>query len=281
MTKNRVFTYLLFGAGLLIFFNGCKTPRQTAAVALTKMRKEERIQSIQHQALPFNTLSASLRFSIKSEIKKNTTSANAQLRIIKDKAIQLSLRVPFIGIELARVSLTPEQIIFIDRNSRLYASESVQTVQKMASFNFDFYSLQALFTNQLFIAGKSSVTIDDYNVFNWSENDYLSLLNNTDSQGIHYNFISDFTNRIIQTEIYKNKKDINLNCLYRDFGPASNNSSFPMRMTVELTVPDDLITLNMTFNNVDIDTRFDIDTAIPDRFQKVEIEQIIKLIQSF
>jgi hypothetical protein len=244
------------------------------------MGKEERIESIQYQTIPFNTLSSSLRFSFKPGMKKSTTSANAQLRIIKNKIIQLSLRIPILGTEVARISITPEQIIVIDRSNRRYVSESIQTLQQTASFDFDFYSLQALFTNQLFIAGKSSVTREEYKTFSWIEDDFFVRLNNTDNQGNHFDFVSDYSNRIIQTEMYKNKEEAGINWLYKDFGLASNNRLFPMKMTMELTVPDDLITLNLTFNNVDIDNDFELDTSIPNRYQPVTIEQISKLIQS-
>ena len=280
MKRNKSYCYPLFLAGIIILFSGCKTSRTTTSVALSKMSKDERIESIKYQAIPFNTLSSSLRFSLKPGTKKNTISANAQLRIIKDKIIQLSLRIPILGTEVARLSITPEQIIIIDRNNRRYVSESMQRFKEMTSFDFDFYSLQALFTNQLFIAGKSSISSEDYNTFSWNEDEFLFKLNNTDSQGIHYDFTGDFTNRIIQTEMYKNKKEANLNWLYNDFGLASNNRLFPMKMAMELTLPNDLINLNLTFNSVNIDTDFELDISIPNRFQPIEIEQIIKLIQS-
>ena len=283
MNQNKKYNYLLLLAGIIVFFSGCKTTRSTVSIALSEMGKAERIKSIQYQVIPFNTLSSSLRFSIQPGLKKNTTSANAQLRIIKDQIIQLSLRIPFLGTEVARISFTPEQIIILDRSNRRYVSESMQTIKEKTSidFDFDFYSLQALFTNQLFIAGKSSIVPEDYNSFRWSEDKFFVKLNNTDNQGINYDFTSDYTNRIIQTEMYKNKMETNMNWLYKEFGLASNNRLFPMKMTMELTVPDDLITLNLTFNKVDIDTEFILDTAIPDRYQPIEIEQIIKLIQSF
>ena len=282
MNRNRKYVYLFLLVGIIVLFNSCKTTRPAVSIALSEMGKEERISSIQYQTTPFNTLSSSLRFSIKPGLKKSSTTANAQLRIIKDQIIQLSLRIPILGTEVARITVTPEQIIIIDRSNRRYVSESMQTLKaNTPSFDFDFYSLQALFTNQLFIAGKSSISQRDYNSFSWSEDKFLVKLNNIDNQGIHYDFTSDFTNRIIQTEMYKDKEEVNMNWLYKDFGLASNNRLFPMRMEMQLTVPEDLITLNLTFNNVDIDTDFRLDTAIPNNYQPIEIEQIIKLIQSF
>jgi len=280
MKNSNKYSYLLFLAGIIILFNGCRTGRQTTSIALVKMNKEERIESIKSLATPFNTLSSSMRFSLKAGMDKSNTSANAQLRIIKDQIIQLSLRIPILSIEVARISVTPEQIIILDRNNSRYVSESMQTFREITSFDFDFYSLQALFTNQLFIAGKSSISPEDYKTFNWSEGEYLVKLNNTDRQGINYDFISDFTNRIMRAEMYRDKKEANLSWSYDDFGLASNKRLFPMKMMVELTVPEDLITLNLTFNNVDIDTDFRIDTSIPNNYQRTDVEQIIKLIQS-
>ena len=280
MNRIRKIGYLLL-AGVIIFFGGCKTTRQaaTGATALSEMNKEERIESIQYQFIPFNTLSSSLRFSIQPGKKKNTTTANALLRIIKDQVIQLSLRIPILGTEVARISITPEQVIIIDRTGKRYVSESIQALKQKSPFDFDFNNLQALLTNRLFIAGKPSIDPGDYNSFIWSEDNFFVRLSNTDNQGIHYDFVSDFTNRIIQTEI--SKKDVNMNWWYKDFGTASNNRSFPMKMLMELTVPNDLITLNLTFNNVDIDTDFKLDTTIPNNYQRIEFERIIKLIQSF
>jgi len=281
MNRNRIYSFSLLLAGIIVLFAGCKTVRPTIPGKLSAMGKEERIASVQYQSIPFNTLSSSLRFSVKQQTKKNTTSANARLQIVKDKIIRLSLRIPILGTELARISITPEQIIFIDRMNKRYASESMQKFQEIAKFDFDFYSLQALFTNQLFIPGKSSITSDDYAAFKWSEDQSFVKLNTMDNQGIHYDFISDSGDRIIQTEMYKNKKETNMNWQYNDFGSASNNRSFPMKMTVELTAPKDFITLNLIFNNVDIDTDFETDDSIPPGYQPVKIEQIIQLIQSF
>ena len=272
-------SYLLLLTGIIILLNGCKTSHKATSVALSEMKKDERIESIKYQAIPFNTLSSSLKFSVKPGVKKSATSVNAQLRIIKDKVIQLSLRMPVLGSELARVSITPERVIILDRINRRYVSEPIQKLQELSSF--DFYSLQALFTNQLFIAGKQSISLEDYSTFNLRQDKFFVKLNNTDNQGIHYDFTSDFTNRIIQTEMYKDKKEFDMNWLYKDFGLTSNKLLFPMKMTMELTVPDDLYTMNLTFNNVDIDSAFELDTSIPNRYQPVEIEQVIKLIQSF
>jgi len=280
MKQNKYKQFIFLTTGIIILFGGCRTTRRTASVALSEMNKEERIEAIQNQSVSFNTLSSSLRFSFKSKKKNSNASANALLRIVKDRIIQLSVRIPFLGTEVAKISIMPDQIIIIDRMNKRYVSEPIQKLKETAFFDFDYYGLQALFTNQLFIAGKPSITPADYKTFRRSDDKFYSKLNNTDSQGINYVFTGDYTNRIIQTEMYKDKSKADVNWLYKDFGLTSNNLSFPMQMTMELTVPTDLITLNLSLNNVDIDTDFNLDTTIPKGYQQVEMQQIIKMIQS-
>ena len=122
MKQNSKYAYSILLVGIIVFLGGCKTTRQATSVALSKMEKEERIASIQYQTIPFNTLSSSLRFSIKPGMEKSTTTANALLRIVKDKIVQISLRIPILGTEVARISITPAQITIIDRTGKRYAS---------------------------------------------------------------------------------------------------------------------------------------------------------------
>jgi hypothetical protein len=274
MKQNSKYLFLFVILGVLLF-SSCKTGKETKQIAMAKIAKTERIDLLYHQAIQYNTFSSSLRFNFKSKAKN--MSADAQLKIIKDKILQLS--VQFLGFEIARISITPEQIIVINRANKQYFSESMETLQSQASFDFDFYSLQALFTNHLFVAGKQEFT-DDYDSFRITEEEFSVVVNNTDRQGINYDFTSDYTNRILQTEMYKNNQPINMKWFYRDFGLTSNKKLFPMKMNMELTIPDDLVTLNLTFSSVDINNVFELETNIPNKYQRLNINQVLNFLQS-
>jgi hypothetical protein len=278
--KNRQITLILL-LGILWMFGSCKTSHQPVQITLAKQTKTERIETIQSQAVHYKTFSSVLRFSIKPGAKNNNTSVDAQLKIIKDQIIQLSLRIPILGTEAARISITPEQLIVIDRINKQYFAESMETLHAIAPFDFDYYSLQALFTNQLFIAGKQTLGIDDYPSFRLEEDDFFVNLNNKDSQGINYDFVSDYSSRILKTEMYKNKEEVDMNWTYQDFGITSNKRLFPMKMKMELAIPNDLITMGLSFSSVDIDTEFELEASVPNKYRQLNVEQIIKLIQSF
>jgi hypothetical protein len=81
--------------------------------------------------------------------------------------------------------------------------------------------------------------------------------------------------------MYKDKETVNMNWAYQDFGLTSNKRLFPMKMNMELNIPNDLITMELSFSNVDIDTEFELDASIPTKYNQLTIEQVLRLIQSF
>jgi len=278
--RNKFITWVLF-LGIMIWLSSCKTIHQTQQIILTKHTVEERVGLILNQALPYKTLSGNLRFSIKPGMNRGNMTTDAQLRIIKNEMIQLSLRVPILGIEAARVNISPEQIIIIDRINQMYFAESIENLKKRFPFDFDFYSLQALFTNQLFITGKRELMPNDYTFFDYWEDEFSATLSRKGSRGITYDFTSDYSHRILKTEIYNSNKAVNANWDYSDFGRASNNRLFPMKMNVTLTIPNDLFSMNLNFSSVNIDTSFELKADIPQKYKPIDINQVIKLIQSF
>ncbi|GHV33692.1 hypothetical protein FACS1894177_09930 [Bacteroidia bacterium] len=172
-------------------------------------------------------------------------------------------------------------MIIVDRINKMYFAESMENLKKRFPFDFDFYSLQSLFTNQLFIAGKQELTPDDYTSFNYREDEFSATLNQKDSRGIVYDFTSDYSHRILKTEVYKSNKEVDMNWNYSDFGRTSNNRLFPMKMSMTLIIPDDLISMNLNFSSVDIDALFELKTDIPQKYKPIDLDQAVKLIQSF
>lgn len=280
--KNKFLSVILLITSLCLIYS-CKSPKETTSgslISLTEQSKNERINSLLLQGLNYKTISAPLRFTIKPGNESKSNTLDAQLRIIKDEAILLSLRIPFIGTEAAKILITPEQMLIVDRINKQYFIESMDKLQNAAPFDFDYYSLQALFTNHLFIAGKSLIAKNDFNTFKLQEDKYFVYINNKDSQGINYDFVSDYTNRILKTQMYKNKEQVNMTWEYRDFALTSNKRLFPMKMDMELIIPNDIIQMGFSFSKVDIDSDFNIETNVPTKYNQITFEQVLRIIKS-
>jgi hypothetical protein len=258
----------------------CKTSRQPASVGLQTMTKEERVSNMLQSEIQYDRLSSNLKLAIKPGKKNRETAVDAQLRIVKDEAIQLSLRMPILGSEVFKVLITPDNLLIIDRLNKHYLWESMQTIKDQAPFDFDFYSLEALFTNQLFIAGQKGLAPADYDAFQIQEDDFFVHLTYTDQQAIQYNFTGDYSHRIQTTQMEQSKWKSRLQCTYTDWGLTSDKRTFPMTMDMLLNTPEEVYNVKFSYKSVDINPDFTIDNAIPARYKQVTLQQVIKLIGS-
>ncbi|MDR1763322.1 MAG: DUF4292 domain-containing protein [Dysgonamonadaceae bacterium] len=279
--KTRINGLILSLLCAMLLLSGCKSTKTAAGsepVALEKASKTERFINVRTDAIKFNTLSGSLKMSIKPSPTSKTTTLGAVLRIIRDRQIQLSLRLPIIGTEAARISFSPAQVLMIDRINHRYFLGNIEEMRRNAPFDFDYYSLQAMFCNQLFVAGKQTVTANDLAIFGIEENQYFATLSYRDSKGARYDFISDHTNRIVNTAIAKESNGVDWT--YSEFGQTKDNQTFPMMMTVDLQIGGEKIASTLDFSEIELNSNFSLDMNIPANYTKISMEQIINMLKS-
>jgi len=263
--------------GLLFLVVSCKSVKETSRVALDEMSKDDRLNGIVQSGLQYNTLSSNLKLTIKQSVQAKNISVDAQLRIVKDKAIQLSLRMPLIGTEIAKVLITPDNVLIIDRLNKQYLYEPIKNILSGASFDFDYYSLEALLTNRLFIAGKKEVMPPDYLLFKVQDDGFFVTISHTDRQNIEYNFVSDNNHRIQTAQIKGDGKSSSLVCDYSSWNSVADNHTFPMLIAFTLNTKD-TYKLDLSFKSVDINSDFTLDYSIPDRYKQISLQQVIKLL---
>lgn len=80
-----------------------------------------------------------------------------ELRMRKDEVIRLQLQLPLLRTEVGRIEFTKDYVLFIDRIHKQYVKAKYSDVSFLNNNGINFYSLQALFWNELFLPGKSRV----------------------------------------------------------------------------------------------------------------------------
>jgi hypothetical protein len=257
----------------------CKSAKEIQVVALPEMNIEDRLTLIVQSGLQYNTLSSNLKLTIKQSKRAKDISVDAQLRIIKNEAIQLSLRMPLIGTEVAKVLITPDNILIIDRLNKQYLYEPVKNILSGASFDFDYYCLEALLTNRLFIAGKKEVMPPDYLLFKMQEDGSHVNISYTDRQNIQYDFVSDYSHHIQTAQINGGKKSSRLLCEYASWNSIAGKNTFPMFIALTFNTQD-TYKLDLSFKSVDINADFSLDYSIPNKYRQISLQQVIKLIDN-
>lgn len=81
----------------------------------------------------------------------------------RDQMIRISLRM--LGFEVGVMEFTPADVLVIDRFNKQYVRAAYNEVGFLRQAGLDFYSLQALFWNELFLPGQHQLTTSDLKRF--------------------------------------------------------------------------------------------------------------------
>lgn len=82
---------------------------------------------------------------------------DGKLSMRRGEIIRLQLLLPIIRTEIARIDFTPDYVLLVDRYHKEYIKASYKEVSFLADNGLSFYSLQALFWNQLFLPGTKDI----------------------------------------------------------------------------------------------------------------------------
>lgn len=160
----------------LSIFAGCGTKKSVTEQSSTKKQpitttqsseKKQRLQFVQKvadRALYQRNLVADLSFTLNNGSKN--ISVPGILRMRKDEVVRIQLLVPIIRSEVGRIEFTKNYVLFIDRMHKQYVKASYNEVAFLKDNGINFYTLQALFWNQLFIPGKQRVGENQLETFN-------------------------------------------------------------------------------------------------------------------
>jgi len=272
--KNIVALIFIFSALLLI--SGCNSKKTIASggVLLEKTKKEVFTDAL-HSEVEYQTISAkgSIGYGINGSGKK----VSAVFKIKKDKMLQVSVR--FLGIEGARVTVTPDSIFAINRLKKQYVAESISSFKDMIDFNY--YNLQSLLTNKIFLPGKQAVDSADFNMFKMTAATEAYILQAKGQRGLSYNFDIDASNHIIKTHVSNEGDEAGaIEWTYSDFiKDTENNYTYPTSMSAKMVLDEKLLNLDISFSKLNINEKgFDINNTISSGYTKKTIKEFISAL---
>ncbi|HZJ79239.1 MAG TPA: DUF4292 domain-containing protein, partial [Dysgonamonadaceae bacterium] len=208
---------------------------------------------------------------------KRVLNSRATLRIIRDEGIQLSLQ-PVFGIEMFRLYMQPDCIIILDRMNKRYVHESIDDIKKQFPVGFDFYTLQSLFTNALFIPEQSNVLIDDYRKFRYVQSSNNYRLSGRDRiSDIDYSFFVNGNDQITLTQMYMPAKKYSMEWSYDEFSLVEK-LFFPLEMKVSASSEKINLNTSISLSSINFDESLTLDSSIPSSYTKVELKEVIKLL---
>lgn len=276
MRRHYFLTVLFCGGLLLSMLTGCKSSKKVGAVESGGAKAHnEFFQSMEDQSFRFRTLTA--RLNVDLDIPGKQMSSRVDMKMVKDSAFQLSVQ-PFLGIEIFRIELSKDSIKVVDRMNKRYMIENYSNLQGQTPIEFNFYNLQALFTNHLFIPGEQGVSRKHYNRFKLNQEGPMAEIRTKDAMGLFYTFKADGEEKLLSTYVADPSDRYALQWLYTDFRLV-DQQPFPMLMDVQV-LADGVSQggIAFRFSRIQTNVPLKLDFSIPSKYKRITFAQIIKSI---
>ena len=264
---------LLFIISALFAGSSCKSKKIITTGGTLEEKSHNRIiEDALFSEVKFKTLTT--KGNVEFKAGNSSQKVPAVFKMVKDSILQVSIRIPILGGEVMRLTITPDSIFMVDRMKKQYIAERFKDSKAIAGFDFNFYNLQALFTNKLFIPGNREVTEKDFQKYDISSANDVYMLKTKGKGDLLYNFAVDATNHVASTLIYNEKKKITLQWSYNDF-IKDNNLVYPTNMQAKVDVAKRRVDINITYDKLEIDKSFSIDNSISPKYTKVDFSDLI------
>lgn len=262
----------------LLLLAGCKTTKKVGMVETgTAKAHEAFFESMEERSFQFKTLNA--RLTAELNIPGNNMSSRVDLKMVKDSAFQLSVQ-PFLGIEVFRAEFSVDSIKVVDRMNKRYVAERYSDLKGQTPIEFNFYNLQALFTNHLFIPGEQFVSPKQFKRFKLDQEGGKAEMKVKDALGLLYTFMADGEEKLLSTYISDPSDRYALHWDYSDFRLA-DDQPFPMRMNAEV-LADGVAKggIIFHFSRIQADVPVSLEFSVPSKYKRITFADILKSISN-
>ena len=274
---TRRLYHILGIAVLVLLLASCSSTQSLKkSQSIEGMTETEYVESVISHAGGWDALTAKMALAIDWE-GKGATKVNGTLRIKKGEVIQLSI-APLLGIEVARAEISPDGVLVIDRMNKRYVEVSFAEVKALANADLDFHTLQALFLNELFLPGKDDLTSRDASSFRVEVGLDGVTLDVKKAKRFSYRFLTQAPEALLKEScIGLMNTPYRLKWEYAGFRPL-DAKLFPSEMQVSFLGTKKPVKASFALSRLSTNADWDAHTEVSKRYEKVELEDILKLL---
>ncbi len=244
---------------------------------VVNMEKDSFLEKVNSNAQQTKFITSKVKFSVEAGAQDITLTGNLKMK--RDDVIRLQL-MAFGFVEAARLEFTKDYVLIMDRINKQYLKAPYMHIDFLRNSGLNFYTLQALFWNELFQPNKSALTDEDLTKFQ-TNTDAEDVIITFEDGKIDYSWLAGQSNGKLKMAniLYKDRLNGNtqLNWDYSNFVPMeSNNKQFPNDMNVILTTPKKEVKLGMKLNYIKHESEWETRTEISNKYREVTIDEILQ-----
>ena len=282
--KNILFAVAL--GGMTLAMAGCGSKKAATEGTSSSVDKHNGgnvqalafVQKVANQKVSTKNIVGKMSLNVKMGSKNITVPGSLHMRY--GEVIRIQAFIPLLGSEVGRIEFTPDYVLVIDRMHKEYIKEDYNKVDFLKNNGLNFYSLQALFWNQLFMPGTTSIS--DANLLDFGVTDAGNSKNITLKKGkLNIVWNADNANGRISTakatysSLTQGKSS--LNWTYSNF-KAVAGKMFPayQKFTFATTAIKNQsnISLTIDMDGVKTDSKWEAKSEISKRYKKIEATDV-------
>lgn len=265
----------------LVLVSACRSSKQTVAPERADLSDARHyVETVISRMPTVDCLNAKMRLVLTVGNKRMSVGGN--LRMKKDEVIQLSL-VGLGIIEGGRMEFTPDSVLLLDRLNRRYVSARYDELSFLREANIDFYTLQALFWNQLVLPDVRQVTLADADAFDLQRTSQEAILTGSGNRALTYTFYTSPQEATLDhTSIVARRASTSycMDWIYDRFVTldADRSERFPSQLDVSLTGLKQSAALSISLTRLSADDNWNKRTQVSSRYRRVSVDDLLKIL---
>lgn len=293
--KTSLFKICLICAPLALASCGAKKSlvKDNATVSTTQATHKHAeemqlafVQKVSDQKVYAKNIVSGLSFTANMDGKSITLPG--ALRMRRDQVIRLQIFIPYIGTEAARIEFTPDYVLVVDRLHKQYVKGDYNQLDFLRNNGLSFYSLQALFWNQLMLPGTNRVSEGDLEKFDvnldgMGQNVPIVLKNGNLAFTWQANRNSGLIAQAVVAYTSRSQGNSTLTWKYDNFKalgvksfPATQEFSFATNATKQARKA----TVKLALDALKTSDDWETNTVVSSKYKKVEVQDILgKLLE--
>ena len=274
---SKCFYHIIGVAVLVLAFSSCSSTKTLKKPhSIEGMTERAYVENVITNAGGWDALTGKMTLAVDLG-EKGVTKVNGMLRIKRNKVIQMSI-TPLLGIEVARIEISPDGVLVIDRMNKRYVKASFAEVMVLTNADLNFHTLQSLFMNELFLPGKNSVTIRDLSAYHIDVDVANVMLEVKKQKRFSYRFHTQAPEALLkETHIGLIGTPYGLKWKYDDFR-LLEHKRFPMEMYVSFIGGKKPLEASFKLSRLSTESNWDAHTELSKKYKQVELEDILKLL---
>ncbi len=245
------------------------------------------VQKVSDRKVYSQNIVADMTFTAKMGDKDITVPGSVHMR--KDKVIRLQLFIPILGSEVGRLEFTPDYVLVVDRMHKQYIKADYNQLDFLKNNGLTFYSLQALFWNQLLLPGVKSVSESDLRKFTVNLDEMGSNLPISLTQGnMSYLWQADRTSgQINKAEVtYSSAEHGSSNLLwnysnFKALGSKQYPANHEITFTTTATEKRQTGTIILEMKDLTMASDWEEQTTVSDRYKQMDAQDVLGKLLKF